>query len=163
VFALVHDAVAARYCVDEDRVFVASRGKSVSDQLGCYFGGGPDPSRAFARTLHVSGQLLVNGEGEPPMQPHCDGPVAAIWFDNTGAAPPLKPSTDSLTRVLAQNRCTGSAMKIWGNFPCMQAIGCPASAPVILCSLVFGRSDQMALTVTMFETFSEQVSGSPPP
>jgi hypothetical protein len=161
-FALVHDAVAASYCVDEDRVFVVSRGRSVSDQLGCYFGGGPDPSRPFGRTLHVRGQALVNGEGEPPMQPHCTGPVAAIWFDDTQGSPPQMPSTASLARVRAQDACNGTGGRTWGtNFPCQQAVGCPTGYPVVSCAMIFGRTDQSALTVKMFETFMEQASPAP--
>ena len=165
-FALVHDAVAARYCIDEERVFVVSRGQSVSDQLGCYFGGRANPARAFGSSLHVRGQLLLDGEGEPAMQPPCDGPVAALWLDDMGALPPHASSGGSLTRVRAQDTCTGTTMSPWGMglYPgCQQADGCRAGYPVVLCSIVFGRTDQASLAVKMFETFMEQASPSSAP
>jgi hypothetical protein len=159
-FALVHDDVAAHYCVDEDRVFVVSHGQSVSDQLGCYFGGAADPSRAIGKALHVRGQALYTGEGEPAMLPKCDGPVAAIWFDDEGAAPPEQSSQASMTRVTVQDGCGGQGVRPWGNFPCEQAVGCPAGYPVILCQKIFGRVDPDALAVSMFEAFME--AASPP-
>jgi hypothetical protein len=98
------------------------------------------------------------------MQPHCDGPVAAIWFDDTGAQPPKKSSADSLKRVVAQDGCTGTATSSWGMFPaCQQSLGCPAGYPVVLCAMTFGRIDQSALAVKMFETFMEQASPASAP
>jgi poly(3-hydroxybutyrate) depolymerase len=164
-FALIHDAVAARFCVDEDRVFVASLGDSVSDQLGCFFGGGPDASRPFGRALHVRGQVLSDGLGEPPMLPRCKGPVAAIWFDNSQVQPQTRLSAASFARLEAQNGCTGTMTTPFSpTFPaCQAATGCPTGFPVVLCSIVFGRTDHIAEQVAVFETFIEQVESAPAP
>jgi hypothetical protein len=135
----------------------------VANQVGCYFGGKPNPSRPFGRTLHVRGQALVTGDGEPAQQPPCDGPVAAIWFDNTQGLPPQMSSADSFARVLAQDGCTGSGVQPWHTFPCRAAVGCPAGFPVVACALVFGRTDQAQLTVRMFETFMEEASPASSP
>ena len=137
-------------------------GPSVSNQLGCYFGGTPDPSRPFGRTLHVRGQALYDGWGEPAPQPPCRGPVAAIWFDNAQAVAPNTSSAASIARVLSQNGCTGTATSPWvSSYPCKLALGCPAGYPVVECAAVFGRTDQQVLTVRMFETFLDQASPAP--
>ncbi|HTA20200.1 MAG TPA: hypothetical protein VK989_12965 [Polyangia bacterium] len=157
-FDLFHGVVDANYCVDNDHVFVAgySTGGWLANMWGCYFAGdgqrpwngvaagvadaGSDPRR-FAPKYHIRGQGAVSG-GEPPNNPPCNGPVAAIWIhDLNDISNLIAGDQAALARVLRMNGCTGSATAPWGTDlvngatgACVQYTACPADYPVVFCT-----------------------------
>ena len=161
-FALVHAAVDAAYCVDDNRIFVSGMfsGGALANVLGCYFSGPSGTTRAFAPRVHVRAQASLEGT-EPPMLPPCGGPVAAIWYDNTQG--PTN-NTAARDRVLQMNGC-GHAMVPFGasaaTLGCTRFTDCPADYPVVYCGRVFGRTDHASDAATAFMALFDLLSPTP--
>ncbi len=69
--------------------------------------------RKFAAQFHIRGQAAVSG-GEPPNNPPCNGPVAAIWIHDAGdSGNPISGNQSALARVLKMNGCVGSPTAPW--------------------------------------------------
>jgi poly(3-hydroxybutyrate) depolymerase len=153
-FGLMGDQVEQNFCIDQNRVFVAgySSGAWLANMFGCYFAG-KDPSRKFGPDLSVRGQSSVTG-GPVPSNVPCGGKVAGMWIhDINDPANDYGGSVMARDRVLAENGCTGSATKAWGDIDllssvCQQYTACPADYPVVFCTtmgLQHGAQDDRAL------------------
>ena len=156
-FELFHTVVDASYCVDNNHVFVVgySTGAWLANMWGCYFagdgqhpwngvpGGAADAGaapRQFAPKYHIRGQAGLSGV-EPPNNPPCNGPVAALWSHDLGDnANPYIGDQAALARVLRMNGCEGSPTAPWRpdlgpvGGSCLQYTACPADYPVIFCT-----------------------------
>jgi polyhydroxybutyrate depolymerase len=173
-FQLFHQVVDANYCVDNNRVFVASYGDdgvSLANTWGCYFAGNPQPPRKFAPNYRIRGQVSLSG-GQPPDLPACGGPVAALWIhDTTDVGDPISTDYDALDRVLKTNGCAGdnhanSPSAPWDPMPdvCQQYTSCPPAYPVVFCTTVgFGHSWQPERAIPAFTAFFDRVAGTPLP
>jgi poly(3-hydroxybutyrate) depolymerase len=223
-FQLIHELVDARYCVDENRVYVAgySTGGWLANMWGCYFagdgqrpwngvvpasrarnvsdagsaeggsggtsgaaaaadGGGTDASaadagddaapfvpapgaRKFAPAIHIRGQAAVSG-GEPPNNPPCNGPVAAIWIHDAGdSGNPISGNQSALARVLKMNGCVGSPTAPWHpeiaslKDVCVQYTACPLDYPVVFCTTNgLGHADDHERAIPAFNLFFNQL------
>ena len=142
---------SSNYCVDNDRVYVAATDVAGWPRTwGCYFAGdglhpGSDPTtqRVFAPEYDRSAARSVDDGGEPPNQPPCNGPVAALWVhDLYVAGNPIR-ATTGLARVLKMNGCDTSATSptvTWhSEIPgigdvCKEYTSCPKETPVVFCT-----------------------------
>jgi hypothetical protein len=122
-FDLMHTAVEAAFCIDNNRIFVAgySTGGWLANMWGCYFGGVPSPpldktpgdvgrtTRKFSPKWAVRGHAGVSGS-LPPNQPQpCNGPSAGLWIHDAGDPSNLiATNITSLELALATNGCTGN-------------------------------------------------------
>jgi poly(3-hydroxybutyrate) depolymerase len=172
-FQLFHTVVDSTYCVDNDHVYASgySTGGWLANMWGCYFAGSglapagdPSTQRVFAPEYHIRGQAATTG-GEPPNQPPCNGPVAALWIhDLNDGGNPISGNLSALERVLKTNNCTQPA----ANSPtapwhpeipalgtvCKQYTSCPKEFPVIFCTTAgFGHASQDARAIPAFTTF----------
>jgi poly(3-hydroxybutyrate) depolymerase len=173
-FQLFHNVVDANYCVDNNRVYVAgySTGGWLSNMWGCYFAGDgqnpvgtPGVPRVFAPKYHIRAQAAVTG-GEPPNQPPCNGPVAAMWIHDAGDnSNPLSGNISALTRVGTMNNCDTAYAKTDNQVPwvtgntmvdqvCKKFTGCPADYPVVFCTTNgLGHADQHERAIPGFNSF----------
>jgi hypothetical protein len=182
-FELFHEVVDADYCVDNDHVFVAgfSGGAWLANMWGCYFAGdGQHPwngvpggdedggvatgPRQFARKYHLRGQAAVSG-GEPPNNPPCNGPIAAMWIHDTlDSGNPIAGDQAALARVLSMNGCTGSPTAPWhpeimGLKVCQQYTACPPDYPVVFCTTTgLSHTDESSVAIPAFTLLFDQVS-----
>jgi poly(3-hydroxybutyrate) depolymerase len=175
-FQLFHTFVDDNYCVDNDRVYVAgySTGGWLSNMWGCYFAGdglhpGSDPTtqRVFAPEYHIRGQVVTTG-GEPPNQPPCNGPVAALWVhDLQDTGNPISGNYSALARVLKMNGCDTSATSptvTWhSEIPgigdvCKEYTSCPKETPVVFCTTSgFGHASQDMRAIPAYTTLFREV------
>jgi len=169
-FSLFHTVVEQTFCVDENRVFVggSEAGATLANLWGCYFAGdgqrpASDPStpRRFSPAVHVRAQVSVLGDA-PPNQPACNGPVAALMFQNSVA---LGGNDPDRQRVLAMNGCS-SVNERW--HPLDDAIGtcwqyaCSPDYPVVLCDIdSFEGADTRFQAITAFTIFLNEVEPLP--
>jgi poly(3-hydroxybutyrate) depolymerase len=174
-FQLFTEFVDSNYCVDLNRIYVAGyrTGGWLANMWGCYFAGWPTPARKFAPTYHLRGQAVVAG-GEPPEQPDCGGPVAAIWIhDRNDYASLVSNDLAALARVGRMNGCDtnhdDTTLQVpW--HPEVTAIGdvctkfpaCPADYPVVFCLTagIWGAQDTRATAA--FRLFFDEVEGNVP-
>jgi poly(3-hydroxybutyrate) depolymerase len=177
-FQLFHDVVESKYCVDNNRIYVAgySTGGWLANMWGCYFAGDgmnpagtPGTPRKFAPKYHIRAQAAVTG-GEPANQPPCNGPVAAIWIHDAGDAPnPISGSMSALARVGAMNGCdtkydSTTNKRVWhpeytplGDV-CKTFTGCNENYPVVFCTTNGrGHDSQSERAIPAFRTFFDQL------
>ena len=183
-FELFHTVVDHTYCVDNDRVFATgfSSGGTLAEMWGCYFAGdGAHPAngaldggasaaapRQFAPAYHVRGHAAQSG-GEPPNEPPCNGPVAALWIhDDEDPVNPLADEQAARERVLQRNGCAGSPTSPWHpEIPtlgsvCVQYTACPLDYPVVFCTTEEGtQSDDDFRAIPAFTLFTQQVGIRP--
>jgi poly(3-hydroxybutyrate) depolymerase len=170
-FDLFHSVVDAKYCVDNDNVFVAgySTGGNLANMWGCYFAGdgrGATPRR-FAPKYHLHGQAVVAGV-EPDNNPPCNGPVAAIWIHDQQDSAPYSGDRSALMRVLRMNGCVGSPTAPWhpeitGAGICLQYTACPPRYPVVFCTTCgFGHGAQAERAIPAFKLLFDEASGVVP-
>jgi hypothetical protein len=109
-FDLMHTAIEASFCVDNNRIFVAgySTGGWLSNMWGCYFGG-VKPDRKFAPDWAIRGHVNVTGS-LPPNQPvPCNGPSAGLWIhDSLDKSNLIATNIAALELNLTTNGCTGN-------------------------------------------------------
>jgi hypothetical protein len=183
-FDLIHSAVESRYCVDNNRIFVAGyrQGGAVSNMFGCYFGGTPDPPRKFSPRWAVRGHAVVGGWREANQPLPCNGPGAAIWIQETGdlASGDYDGSNPSaLTVALNANSCNGNydegpkapwslAEGIGGFKPdeCQLYTGCSAPTqadyPLVFCRVnAAGGTDRADLAIPAFTAFFRSLDPTP--
>lgn len=183
-FDLIHGEVESRYCVDNNRIFVAgySQGGAISNMFGCYFAGTPDPPRKFSPRWAVRGHAVVGGWREPNQPLPCNGPAAAIWIQETGDLESggydgSNPS--ALTVALNANACAGNyddgpkqpwapADDIGGFKPdeCQLYTGCSAQIqtdyPLVFCRVTApGGTDRADLAIPAFTTFFRSLDPTP--
>jgi hypothetical protein len=182
-FDLIHDMVESRYCVDNNRIFVAgySQGGALSNMYGCYFAGTPDPPRKFLPKWAVRGHAVVGGWREAN-QPTCNGPHAGIWLLESGdlASGKFDGSTPAaLSVALHASGCTGDygqgprepwapAANIAGFKPgeCQLYTGCSAATlrdyPLVFCDVDGpGGTDRADLAIPAFTAFFQSMDPSP--
>jgi poly(3-hydroxybutyrate) depolymerase len=182
-FQLMHDVVDSHYCVDENRIYISgySTGGWLSNMYGCYFAGdgmhpasNPSAPRKFAPRVHIRGQAGVSG-GEPPNNPPCNGPVAALWIHDTTDGNAISGNYDACARALRMNgckntsRCEDTAAKTTPWHPdipmlstCQQYDGCPADYPVVFCKTVgLGHSSQDQPAIAAFNLFFKMMNPAP--
>jgi len=172
-FELFHNVVDQNYCVDNNRVFVSgySTGGWLNNMWGCYFAGTLDPKmpRRFAPCYHIRAQMGVTG-GEPPEQPTCGGPVAAIWIhDLNDTANSIDGNKQALARVGKMNGCDTTYDNPAVQAPwhpeepllkdvCKKFTMCPANYPVVFCtSAGLGHSDQPERATRAFKLFEDEI------
>jgi poly(3-hydroxybutyrate) depolymerase len=152
-FQLIQQFVDANYCADLNHIYVAgySTGGYLANMWGCYFAGAPTPPRKLAPGYHIRAQIAVSG-GEPPMQPTCGGPVAALILHDTVDSNPFSGALAALARVGRTNGCDttydDATLQVpWhsdvvGPDVCKKFVGCPAGYPVVFCTTTGqGHSD----------------------
>lgn len=184
-FELFHAVVDANYCVDNNHVYVGgySSGASVSNMWGCYFAGDgqhpashPAEPRELAPRYHIRAQFGVVGV-EPPEQPPCNGPVAAlivvglndaVFSPDGGAA--------SLKRLAQSNGCDTSdsdqtKQAPWhpeflpypsGGDVCKRFTDCSSDHPVVLCSIGSARYGLPMFITPAATAFFKELEASPP-
>jgi poly(3-hydroxybutyrate) depolymerase len=153
-FDLMHTLIESKFCVDNNRIYVAgySTGGWLSNMWGCYFGGTPSPpldapdvaagltERKFSPKWAVRGHANVTGS-KPDNQPvPCNGPSAGFWLhDALDGSNLIATNIAALNLSLQTNGCTGNykdgpkqpwapAEKIMGlqGGICQEYTGCPA-------------------------------------
>jgi poly(3-hydroxybutyrate) depolymerase len=153
-FDLMHTFIESKFCVDNNRIYVAgySTGGWLSNMWGCYFGGTPSPpvddadvaagltSRKFSPKWSIRGHANVTGS-LPDNQPKpCNGPSAGFWLhDALDGSNLIATNIAALNLSLQTNGCTGNykdgpkqpwapAEKIMGlqGGICQEYTGCPA-------------------------------------
>jgi poly(3-hydroxybutyrate) depolymerase len=181
-FELFHSVVDANYCVDDNRLYIAgwNTGAWLANMWGCYFAGdgqnpagSPGVARRFAPRYHIRAQASASG-GEPPNNPPCNGPVAAIWIhDASDSATPISASIAGLTRVGAMNGCDTTYDKADIQEPwhpenpvlgaiCKRFKGCPADYPVVFCTTNgFGKGDQHERAIPAYKLFFDELELQP--
>jgi hypothetical protein len=159
-FALVAAKVEQTFSVDRDDELVAGTGAggAWARMLGCHFSKA-DAARRFGPALALRAQFLVAGR-LPEDLPACAGGVATLWLLDTSDGNPPTDSVASLARVLADDRCAGTAAEEWPislpeGIACDRYTGCPAGSPVVFCSTTWrGRpSDYAGVTGPLFAGF----------
>jgi hypothetical protein len=183
-FELFQTFVDQTYCVDHDQIFASgfNTGGRLANMWGCYFAGdgahpenlGPPDAgagmtpRRFAPRYHIRGQAAFSA-GDPPNNPPCNGPVAALWINTPFLSDAAKTSFDTaLTRVLALDGCDSATRPTapWHvnlpGFPsCVRFTDCPANLPVVRCSLPSSQTDQRNVVIPAFKTFFDEASAPP--
>jgi hypothetical protein len=176
-FQLIQEFVDAHYCTDLNRIYVVGSGSggSLANMWGCYFAGWPSKPRKFAPTYHIRGQVAYGG-GEPPEQPACGYPVAALWVHNVDGDSPISGNLAALARVGRMNGCDTNYddMEVqapWhaddariGNV-CRWFFICPAATPVVFCTTNgIGLPNDDTRVIPAVTYFFDQVeSGDRPP
>ena len=183
-FELMHSSVESRYCVDNNRIFVAgySQGGALSNMWGCYFAGTPTPARKFSPRWAIRGHAVVGGWREPNEPQPCNGPDAAIWIQETGdsVSSMYEDSNPSALMVaLNADGCTGNydegpkqpwapAGDIAGFKPgdCQRYTGCSAQTlrehPLVYCRVDDAPgTDRPDLAIPAFTAFFHSMDPSP--
>ncbi|HXK17291.1 MAG TPA: hypothetical protein VNG33_05805, partial [Polyangiaceae bacterium] len=122
-FDLIHTFVEQRYCVDNNRIYVAgySTGAWLANMWGCYFAGTPSPpldepdvtagrqERKFAPHWAIRGHLGTAGT-LPLNQPlPCNGPAAGFWLhDSLDKSILIETGIAALNQSLKSNGCVGN-------------------------------------------------------
>ena len=121
--------------------------------------------RMFAPEYHIRGQFGISGS-EPPNNPPCNGPVAAIWIHDVGDPNPYAGNhVAALGRVLTMNGCFSANPPtmpwhedIMGKGVCVKYTDCPVAYPVVFCT-TFGQGhmDQHGIAIPGFTTFAKEL------
>lgn len=153
-FDLMHTFVEGKFCVDNNRVFVAgySTGGWLSNMWGCYFGGQPTPplddadvaagrpSRKFSPKWSIRGHANVTGSLPPNQPTPCNGPSGGFWIhDALDKSNLIATNIAALNLMLKTNGCEGNyedgPKQAWApaeDIPglqggiCQEYTGCPA-------------------------------------
>jgi hypothetical protein len=175
-FDLIHSQVESRYCVDNNRIFVAGyrQGGAVANMFGCYFGGTPDPPRKFSPRWAVRGRAVVGGWREANQPLPCNGPGAALWIQESGdlgSGDYDGSNPSALTLALTANSCAGNydegpkepwplAARVGGFQPgdCQLYTGCSAQTqadyPLVFCRVDSpGGTSRADLAIPAFTAF----------
>jgi poly(3-hydroxybutyrate) depolymerase len=130
------DWIAARYCVDRDRVFSAgfSYGGIMSIALGCEMG---DTFRAIAS---MSGDARSSFGSRPATA--CKGQVAAFLTNNTDdTTVPFAGGEKARDRFRSENACSaGTLATLPDHDSCVEYLGCTAGHPVVFCKYPGGHA-----------------------
>jgi polyhydroxybutyrate depolymerase len=147
-FDEVSKEVAANFCVDQARSFIAgfSSGSWLSHLVGC--------ARAGTGAGKIRGEITASGEWPNP--PPCTGPVAAMLaHNNPDDQNPFPAGMVARDHILQANKCTattvpysydgvtpatatsgGCAVKTAGCQPCVEYQGCTPGYPMVWCPTV---------------------------
>jgi hypothetical protein len=182
-FDLIHTFVESRYCVDNNRIFVAGyrQGAAEANMWGCYFGGIPEPARKFAPRWAIRGHAAVGGWREANQPLPCNGPGAGLWIheadDNTQGMYGTK--TGALVLALSTDACSGSyddgPKQPWaaaadlpglGSEACQRYTGCSRQTlsdfPLIFCDIPGdGRTERAEVAIPALTAFFRTMDPSP--
>ena len=181
-FELMHTFIESNFCVDNNRIYVTgySTGGWLSNMWGCYFGGIPDPPRAFSPKWAVRGHAAVTGS-LPPNQPACNGPSAGFWLHDAGdSGNRIATNIAAINLTLETNGCTGNyedgPKKPWepasmipglnGDI-CKEYTGCPADVaakyPIVFCTTNgLGHGDQSTSAIPAITKFFDLMNPTSP-
>lgn len=182
-FELMHDLVESRYCVDNNRIFVAgySQGGGLSNMWGCYFAGIPEKPRRFLPKWAVRGHAVVAGWREANQPVPCNGPGAGIWIHDVGdmSQGMYDSNTSALMLAMQANGCSGGyddgPKQSWApvaNVPgledgaCQLYTGCSSQAssdyPLVFCNAQgAGGTDRSELAIPAFTAFFASMDPTP--
>jgi hypothetical protein len=139
------DKLAGQICFDKNRVFAAgnSSGAWLANELGCKYAG--DAVHPIRAVMPNQGGLPT----DPRYVPTCTKkPLAGMWIDELGQVTAFVSDIVAMNRAFTVNGCTPAGVSyatvMFDPFPigggnsdttCKKAQGCPALAPIVVCSI----------------------------